>query len=140
MAPGVYDGDIVLTVTDRIPLGTYPFRAGLCVMDGAYVPEMSVKAAVEGGSYDDHKAQVTVNNTHISTRGAARSTMFLAGHCDVTVNDSVIESKNGVLPPDYIDTVPPALCGRFRGCWASAGTAGPLIWRSMPRPISIAAP
>ena len=162
MVPGVYEGEIVLTVTDRIPLGTYPFRAGICVMDGSYVPEMSVKAAVQGGSYDDQKAEnisivsreenfngfylggqgnytidhaslqmdgnggndfvgfgagmfigdeakVTVNNTHITTRGAARSTMFLAGHCDVTVNDSVIESKNGVLPPDYIDTVTPGV-------------------------------
>ena len=57
MVPGVYEGEIVLTVTDRIPLGTYPFRAGICVMDGSYVPEMSVKAAVQGGSYDDQKAE-----------------------------------------------------------------------------------
>lgn len=162
MAPGVYEGDIVLTVTDRIPLGTYPFRAGICVMDGSYIPEMSVAAVVKGGTYSNQKAEgvsvtsyeenfngfyiggqgdytindtnlqmtgnggndfvgfgagifigdhakVTINHTNISTRGAARGTMFLAGHGEVTVNDSVIEGKNGVLPYDYIDTVTPGV-------------------------------
>lgn len=162
MVPGFYQGDIVLTVTDRIPLGTYPFRAGICVMDGAYIPEMSVPAIVKGGTCDDHSAEnvsivsheenfngfylagnssytindvkvqlegnggndfvgfgagifvgndakVTINRADIRTRGAARGTMFLAGSCDVTVNDSVIEGRNGVLPYDYIDTVTPGV-------------------------------
>jgi hypothetical protein len=162
MVPGVYEGDIVLTVTERIPLGTYPFRAGICIVDGAYVPEMSVPAIVRGGSLEDTAAEqveivsreenfngfylggtgeyairdakvqlegnggndfvgfgagifvgddakVTIDRTEIRTRGAARGTMFLAGNCDVTVNDSLIEGRNGVLPYDYIDTVTPGV-------------------------------
>jgi hypothetical protein len=160
--PGIYEGDIVLTVTDRIPLGTYPFRAGICVMDGTYVPEMSVPSIVPTGSYTgdcaegvqivsrdenfngfyiggqgeytirDAKlqlegnggndfvgfgagvfvgdaAKLTIENSEIYTRGAARGTMFLSGNCDVTVNDSVIAGRNGILPPDYIDTVTPGV-------------------------------
>lgn len=162
IVPGVYEGNIVLTVTDRIPLGTYPFRAGVCVIDGKAVPEMSVSAIVHGGKVQDASAQgvsmvsrqenfngfylagnshytiddaklqmegnggndfvgfgagifigddaeVTINRSEIHTRGAARGTMFLAGNCTVTVNDSLIEGRNGVLPYDYIDTVTPGV-------------------------------
>ncbi len=161
MAPGVYEGKIVLTVTDRIPLGTYPFRAGVCAIDGVYVPNMSVPAIVKGncndtsaenvtivsreenfngfylagketytindaklylegnggndfvgfgaGIFVGDEANVTINRSEIKTRGAARGTMFLAGNCNVTVNDSVIEGRNGVLPYDYIDTVTPGV-------------------------------
>ena len=161
-APGVYEGEIVLTVTDRIPLGTYPFRAGVCVMDGRYVPEMSVSAIVQGGERTESslsgasitsreenfngfyfggkgeyalsdisidfegnggndfvgfgagmfigdEAKVTIDRAKIHTRGAARGTMFLAGNCDVTVNDSELVGRNGVLPHDYIETVTPGV-------------------------------
>lgn len=162
IVPGVYEGDIVLTVTERIPLGTYPFRAGVCVIDGRYIPEMSVSSVVKEGTCDDNTAEhvsitsrqenlngfylagnshytindaklqmdgnggndfvgfgagmfigddaeVTINRSEIHTRGAARGTLFLAGNCKVTVNDSMIEGRNGVLPYDYIDTVTPGV-------------------------------
>ena len=161
-APGVYEGDVVFTVTDRIPLGTYPFRAGLCVIDGRVVDAMSVKAALTAGEYDDQCAvglrlesreenfnglyiggdsQYTVkdadlylegnggndfvgfgagvflgddaclhiDNSRIRTYGAARGTIFLAGNSTLEVTDSEIESRNGVLPADYIDTVTPGV-------------------------------
>ena len=160
--PGIYEGNIVLTITDRIPLGTYPFRAGVCIMDGCYVPEMSVPAIVQGGNrtvkslsgasivsreenfngfyfggsgsytvsdvqidfqgnggndfvgfgagmFIGDSAQVELDRVQISTWGAARGTLFLAGNCNVTVNDSALAGHNGILPPDYIDTVTPGV-------------------------------
>lgn len=121
MAPGVYEGDIVLTVTERIPLGTYPFRAGICVMDGHYVPEMSVSAAVKGGAYHDEAAEdvsitsheenfngfyiggqgeYTINNTTLQMDGNGGNDfvgfgagIFVGDHANVTINNTNISTR-----------------------------------------------
>ncbi len=46
-------------------------------------------------------ANVTVNNAKITTKGAARSAIFVGGHSTMTINNSTIQAKNGVLPSDY---------------------------------------
>jgi hypothetical protein len=57
--PGVYSGDIVLTVTDEIKVQygmlPYPhyFRTAVYIEDGKYIPEKSVAAAVVGGEVTD---------------------------------------------------------------------------------------
>ena len=61
IAAGSYQGDIVLTVTDDIPvkykeLDPHHFRVGLYVDDGKVIPEKSVKAAIVGGQVSDASA------------------------------------------------------------------------------------
>jgi hypothetical protein len=63
LKPGVYRGDVVLTVTENIevPYFTLPephlFRAAVYIEDGKYVPEKSVAAAVANGSVTDTVAR-----------------------------------------------------------------------------------
>jgi hypothetical protein len=59
--PGTYKGNVVLTVTDDIPvkykeLDPHHFRVAVYVDDGKVVPEKSVKAAVVGGHVSDTTA------------------------------------------------------------------------------------
>jgi hypothetical protein len=61
IAPGSYKGNVVLTVTDDIPvkykdLDPHHFRVALYVDDGKVVPEKSVKAAIVGGKVSDASA------------------------------------------------------------------------------------
>lgn len=163
VAPGDYNGDVVLTVTDTIPvnylqLPTHPFRAALYVDDGKVVASKSVRAAIQGGSITDQaasnirivsneeafngvlvtgastytlndpqliftgnggndfagfgagimssgKADVTVNRARIYNRGAARGAIFVGGDSVMRINDSEIETYNGVLPADYKFTI-----------------------------------
>jgi hypothetical protein len=61
IAPGSYKGNVVLTVTDDIPvkykeLDPHHFRVAVYVDDGKVVPEKSVKAAVVGGQVSDTSA------------------------------------------------------------------------------------
>lgn len=163
MFPGTYEGDIVLTVTEDIPIHAVcdaTFRAALYVKDGSVVPEKSVQAAVTGGELSEKLAEgitvrscednfngvivdgdgeyvindahiafrgngdndfigqgacamatgngkLTINRSHITTHGAARGTLFGGGHGVLEVNDSVIEARAGVLPPDYVDSIEP---------------------------------
>lgn len=57
--PGVYSGDIVLTVTDEIKVqyamlpDPHYFRTAVYIEDGKYIPEKSVAAAVVGGEVTD---------------------------------------------------------------------------------------
>jgi hypothetical protein len=47
------------------------------------------------------KADLTLENARIITRGAIRSALFVAGESTVRVNNSTIESYNGTLPTGY---------------------------------------
>jgi hypothetical protein len=52
-------------------------------------------------------ATLTVDHCHITTHGAARGTLFGGQNGTLLVNDSVIEARAGVLPPDYVDSIEP---------------------------------
>jgi len=63
MRPGVYTGDIFLTVTDQYfcPSGGRggeppEFHSAVLIKDGKYVPEKSIPAIVRGGEVTDKKA------------------------------------------------------------------------------------
>jgi hypothetical protein len=61
IAPGTYKGNVVLTVTDDIPvkykaLDPHHFRVAVYVDDGKVIAEKSVKAAVVGGQVSDTAA------------------------------------------------------------------------------------
>jgi hypothetical protein len=61
MDAGTYTGDIVLTVTDEIPvtydsLDTVYWRTAVCVENGSYDPDRSVEAAWIGGTATDSSA------------------------------------------------------------------------------------
>jgi len=46
-------------------------------------------------------ADVTVNDAKITTRGAIRTALFIAGESTMRVNNSSIEVFSGALPPNY---------------------------------------
>jgi hypothetical protein len=46
-------------------------------------------------------ADVTVENAKITTRGAVRTAIFVGGNSTMHVNNSFIDTYNGVLPADY---------------------------------------
>jgi hypothetical protein len=60
-------------------------------------------AAVMSG--DD--ATLTVEDSFISTQGAARGTLFAGGHSKLYVKNCEISAEDGILPPDYEDNVMP---------------------------------
>lgn len=163
IAPGVYHGAIVVTVTDDIPvkyhdLDPHHYRAALYVDNGRVVGSKSVSSAAVGGSVTNSaadniiirsteplfngivvdgnskyvinnpvieltgnggndfagfgaaimstgRADVTVNNARIINRGAIRTAIFVGGDSTMRVNNSMIETTNGVLPSDYRFTV-----------------------------------
>lgn len=71
IASGEYSGDVVLSVTDSIPVVysdsiTNYFRTAVYIEDGAYVAEKSVSAALAQGEVDD----ATASDLVISSTGA----------------------------------------------------------------------
>lgn len=52
-------------------------------------------------------AVLTVEDSYISTQGAARGTLFAGGHSKLYVRNCEISAQDGVLPPDYEDNVMP---------------------------------
>ena len=71
IASGEYSGDVVLSVTDSIPIVysdsiTNYFRTAVYIEDGAYVAEKSVLAALAQGEVDD----ATASDLVISSTGA----------------------------------------------------------------------
>ena len=71
IASGEYSGDVVLSVTDSIPVVysdsiTNYFRTAVYIEDGAYVAEKSVLAALAQGEVDD----ATASDLVISSTGA----------------------------------------------------------------------
>lgn len=166
--PGTYCGDVVITISDPIPVdfasfgpGTsHIFRAGIYMDGGKYVPEKSVSAVVRGGSVSDNvirdvtvtshgesfnniymegdgdylvenvrldgvgnggndfcgygavlatngNGTLTVNDSHITSRGAARNAIFAGGKSTLIVNNSTISAMDGRLPGDYEDSIMP---------------------------------
>lgn len=161
--PGTYEGDIVLTVTDDIPVHAICdeiFRAAVYVNDGKLIESKSVTDAVacgtltdsaaEGISIESHennfngifvdgsseytvnnaqihfsgngdndfigqgagvmaggKATLNINNSHITSYGAARNTIFGGNSCTLNVNNCTIEARPGVLAADYVDSIEP---------------------------------
>ncbi|MFT4197331.1 MAG: hypothetical protein QM601_05385 [Pseudoxanthomonas sp.] len=47
------------------------------------------------------KAELTVNNPKIHTKGAVRTAVFVGGHSTVHVNNADIYTESGPLPPGY---------------------------------------
>jgi hypothetical protein len=68
IVPGSYSGDVVITVTEEIPIVysdtiTNYFRAAVYIEDGAYIAEKSVAAAVSSGEVSDELASgVTITS------------------------------------------------------------------------------
>lgn len=85
IAPGTYEGDIVLTVTEDIPVHAVTdaiFRAGLYVENGAVVPEKSVLAAVVGGTVEDgHADDITITSCEDDFNG-----VMVAGRGEYTLD------------------------------------------------------
>jgi hypothetical protein len=71
IGPGRYEGDIVLTVTEEIPITFRDFpephiyRTAVYIEDGKFIPEKSVSAAVAGGTVTD----TTAENVKITSVG-----------------------------------------------------------------------
>ena len=162
IAPGYYQGALTLTVTDDIDVQykglEHKYRTGICVIDGKYVPEKSVAAAVTGGTVGDGEASgftilsdgeefggmyfsgggdytvkgakidlvgnggndfygfgagicahgsgnIRILDSQISTRGAARGAVFVGDDTRVLLENCQITSRDGVLPPEYVDNV-----------------------------------
>lgn len=92
MNPGTYTGDIVLTVTDEIPVtyssatGTVYWRTAVYVEDGKYVPEKSVEAAWGGGTVTD----TTATNLDITSVGENFNGIVVTGNSTYTIDDPII--------------------------------------------------
>jgi hypothetical protein len=92
MQPGVYKGDILITVTDGITApasglfgGNEPqeFRAGILIEDGKYVPGKSVPAIVQGGKVTD---KATTGVTIMGTEGKFNGIM-ITGNSEYTIDN-----------------------------------------------------
>lgn len=92
IAPGSYDGDVVITVTDDIPvpylqLPTEHFRAALYIDDGRVIAGKSVTAAATGGTVSDSSADgITIRSNEPRFNG-----ILVTGNSHYTINDPVIE-------------------------------------------------
>jgi len=163
MAPGAYQGKVVLTPTEDIvvksaSVAPHALRTALYIEDGRIVPEKSVTAAVVGGVVtgthasdisitsraenfngiivtgtsryvfnrlrldltgnggDDTDgfgagiltsghAEVTLDAAKITTRGAIRTAVFVAGYSTMHINNSAIEVFPGTLPAGYQENI-----------------------------------
>ena len=68
-------------------------------------------AAISGAG----KGKLIVNNSDITTQGAARVAIYAGENVELEVNDTTIHTKGGVLPADYEDTIkttPPGVMRR----------------------------
>jgi hypothetical protein len=92
MDPGTYNGDIVLTVTDQIPVtyssatGTVYWRTAVYVEDGDYVEGKSVAAAVVGGTVTNTSATDVI----ITSNGENFNGIVVTGNSIFTIDDPVI--------------------------------------------------
>lgn len=74
--PGTYEGDIVLTVTDPIHVGTMAesdLRAAVCIENGAVVPEKSVSAAAPSAAVSGN----TITGLKVTSLGDCFSALYL---------------------------------------------------------------
>jgi hypothetical protein len=96
MQPGVYKGDILITVADGIIApasglfgGNEPqeFRAAILIENGKYVPEKSVAAIVQGGKVTDKAATgVTIMGTEGKFNG-----IMITGDSEYTIDNVKID-------------------------------------------------
>jgi len=96
LKPGVYKGDIIITVTDALYGPTtgmtrsgkpQEFRAAILIQDGKYVPEKSVAAIVQGGKVTDKSATgVTLMGTEDNFNG-----IVITGNSEYTIDGLKID-------------------------------------------------
>ena len=96
ITPGVYKGDIFMTVTDKffapasgMSRGGKPqeFRTAILIEDGKYVPEKSVPAIVQGGKVTDKAATgVTLMGTEDNFNG-----IVVTGNSEYTIEGVKID-------------------------------------------------
>lgn len=93
--PGVYEGDVRLTVCDNFTRSSMRFgeetisnyHAGVIVDDGKLVERSSVLAAVQGGTVTDKKAE----GVRIESREWDFNGFYLTGETEYEIRDAVIE-------------------------------------------------
>ncbi len=88
--PGTYEGDIVLTVTEPIRVGTMAqsdLRTAICIGENGLVPEKSVQAAVLCGTVRERE----ISNLKVSSQGDCFSALYIDSAQDYVINDAVIE-------------------------------------------------
>lgn len=92
IAPGQYQGDIVITVTDEalVPYKEmlHPFRAALFVEDGK-VSDKSVKAAILDGCCEDRLA----DGLKIVSHGDTFNCVYITGEGDYTIRNAHISAQ-----------------------------------------------
>jgi len=96
MKPGVFKGDILITVTDKFfgPTSSMSqskepteFRAAILIEDGKYVPEKSVPAIVQGGKVTDKATTgVTLMGTEDNFNG-----IIVTGNSEYTIEGVKID-------------------------------------------------
>ena len=96
MKPGVYKGDIIVTVSDKFFGPTsgmsqskepQAFRAAILIEDGRYVPEKSVPALVKGGKVTDRTTNgVTLMGTEDDFNG-----IIVTGNSEYTIEGVKID-------------------------------------------------
>lgn len=62
-------------------------------------------AGYGAGVMTNGSVNLTVNNSEIHTKGAARGAIFVGGRSNINVNNSRIAVENGTLPEGYKDTI-----------------------------------
>ena len=89
--PGQYQGQIVLTVTDQMPVAyremTHPFRAALLVEDGQ-VSDKSVTAALTGGTLEEGKAE----GFSVDSEGEAFNCVYITGSGAYTIKNAKLRA------------------------------------------------
>ncbi len=90
-APGIYEGDIVLTVADEFIVRTVRFgeitdasyRMGVCIKDGKYLSQNSVPAVVQGGTVGDGQLDgITIESNEWDFNG-----IYVTGDGEYTINN-----------------------------------------------------
>lgn len=88
--PGTYEGDIVLTVTDPIHVGTMAksdLRAAVCIENGAVVPEKSVSAAAPSAAVNGN----IITGLNVTSLGDCFSALYLNDDCPYVLEHPQIE-------------------------------------------------
>ena len=93
VAPGKYEGEVVLTVTEDIPFQFYCFKtphhykAAVCTENGKYVAEKSVSAIAQGAKIADGSLKDAV----IVTKEPAFNGVFVDGDGEYTIENCKID-------------------------------------------------
>lgn len=88
--PGTYEGDVVLTITEPIHVGTMAqsdLKAAICIGTDGVIPEKSVQAALLDGEIEGCE----INNLKVCSQGDCFSAVYIDSDRDYVLNDPVIE-------------------------------------------------